>query len=227
MRMIRVGVDEAPPAPMNFGLPGSRDFHGFEVDLLHAIAERIGCELEFRSSLWSQLLGDLSENKLDLVCGAATITEERSRYFDFSDPYLDIELVIVGRANDSSSPAPENATFGVRVATHAESYQKRHWSNNVVRLFDFNTDAYHALQSGGIDLVIDDSPIAMHFAEALHGLQVLNALPGTDAQYALVLRKGNTALLDQVNTALRTLQSEGTWNQLYRRWFPHGSKLSG
>jgi ABC-type amino acid transport substrate-binding protein len=222
---IIVGVDEAPPPPMNFGLPGSPEFRGFEVDLLNAVGQRLGLEVRFKSALWDQLLTELATGRLDLICSAATVTEDRAREFDFSDPYLDMELVLIRRSGDKTDTDLQSATIGVRRATVAESYQRAHWPENPVRHFDFNTDAYQALQTGEIDLVIDDSPIGMHFAAALAGIEVFQSFPDTAAQYALLLRKGNMALLREVNTALRQIRSDGTWNQLNRRWFPHGSKL--
>jgi ABC-type amino acid transport substrate-binding protein len=210
---------------MNFGLPGSPEFRGFEVDLLNAVGQRLGLEVRFKSALWDQLLIELATGRIDLICSAATVTEDRAREFDFSDPYLDMELVLVRRGSDKTNTDLRSATIGVRRATVAESYQRTHWPENPVRLFDFNTDAYQALQTGEIDLVIDDSPIGMHFAAALAGIEVFRSFPDTAAQYALLLRKGNTTLLREVNAALRQIRSDGTWDLLSRRWFPHGSKL--
>jgi polar amino acid transport system substrate-binding protein len=225
VRTIIVGVDEAPPPPMNFGLPGSPEFRGFEVDLLNAVGQRLGLEVQFKSALWDQLLTELATGRLDLICSAATVTEDRAREFNFSDPYLDMELVLIRRSGNKTDTDLRSTTIGVRRATVAESYQRTHWPENPVRRFDFNTDAYQALQTGEIDLVIDDSPIGMHFAATLIGIEVFRSFPDTAAQYALLLRKGNTTLLREVNTALRQIRSDGTWDMLSRRWFPHGSKL--
>jgi ABC-type amino acid transport substrate-binding protein len=100
---LLVGVDEAPPAPLNFGTPAGRDFRGFEVDLIEAIAGRLGLRAAYRSARWSDILADLAARRLDAVCGAATVTDDRRRAVEFSDPYLDVLLALVVRAGDEAT----------------------------------------------------------------------------------------------------------------------------
>jgi ABC-type amino acid transport substrate-binding protein len=69
--VLLIGVDEAPPAPLNFGLPGSPDFYGFEVDLTAAIGARMDLAVRYRSALWSTILNELAARRLDMDCGAA------------------------------------------------------------------------------------------------------------------------------------------------------------
>jgi ABC-type amino acid transport substrate-binding protein len=99
--VLLIGVDKAPPAPLNFGLPGSPDFYDFEVDLTAAIGAR-----------------------LDLVCGAATVTEARRPIVAFCEPYLDVHLVLVARDEPEPLQLDEltDRDVGVRAGTEAEHY---------------------------------------------------------------------------------------------------------
>jgi polar amino acid transport system substrate-binding protein len=176
---ILFGVDEAPPAPLNFGLPGGHDFRGFEVDLMDAVALRLGLAARFRSARWSRILEELKEHQLDVLCAAATVTPERARAVAFSRPYLEVTLVLVVRASEPASDLRQltGRKVGVRFATEAERYLRTQVPLAQVHTFHFNTEQYAALASGMVDVVIDDAPIAGHFARITPGVTVVASLP--------------------------------------------------
>ena len=78
-RSIRVGIDDAPPPPMQLGNPATGDFRGYEVDVLKEVSRRAGFRLSFRRALWSAIVRELVTGEVDLVCSAATITREGTR----------------------------------------------------------------------------------------------------------------------------------------------------
>jgi glutamine transport system substrate-binding protein len=223
--VLVVGVDESPPPPLCFGLPGTPDFRGFEVDLLEALASQLGVTVRCQSALWSVALAELQAGRLDMICTAATITPRRQQVVDFSEPYFESELALVVRQH---RPVhwPEGMagkTIGVRVATTAEEFVRAERPPAAVRTFDFNVDAYRALREGEVDVVVDDHPIGAYFARTQEGLQLGPPLPGTGFQYGLVFAKGNDRLRSVVNHALAALKADGTRERLYQRWFAAAS----
>lgn len=222
--VLTVGVDESPPPPLCFGLPGTPDFRGFEVDLLDAIASKLGVTLRCRSALWSKAFAELQSGRLEMICTAAAITAERCRVVDFSDPYFETELALVVR-HDSPIRRREdlhNKAVGVRVATVAEEFVRGRCHPAVVRTFDLNVEAYQVLRDRGVDAVVDDRPIADYFARSVEGLGQASPLAGTGFKYGLVFARGNDRLRGAVNQALAELKADGTWEQFYRRWFSQG-----
>jgi ABC-type amino acid transport substrate-binding protein len=219
--VLTVGVDESPPPPLCFGLPDSPDFRGFEVDLVRAIASKLRVTLRWKSALWSAAFAELESGHLDMICTAATITPQRCQRVDFSEPYLETELVLIVRRESSIRYLDDltGRTVGVRIATVAEDFIGGHCRPGAVRTFDLNVDAYEALQDGQVDAVIDDQPIGTFFAHALKGLSVTAPLAGTGLQYGMVFAKGNDRLRRAVNQALANLRTDGTWERLHRRWF--------
>jgi len=217
---ILFGVDEAPPAPLNFGLPGSPDFRGFEVDLMHAVAGRLGLVPRFRSALWSEILAELTLHRLDVVCGAATETPERARVVTFTRPYLEITLVLVRRSGEPADDLRQLAgrNVGVRAGTEAERYLRTQVPTAKVRTFELNTEQYAALASGAVDAVIDDAPIAGHFARSTPGVTVVAALPGTRAHYAFVVAPDRETLRVALDSALMELETDGTLSRLRQTW---------
>ena len=215
--LITVGIDASPPPPFHTGQPGE----GFEVDVLSAIAAREGFSVTYKSALWSEILTQLLEHKLDMICTAATITEDRRAIVDFSQRYFEFELAVVVGKNHAIQSVRDLAghVVGVRRATVAEEFVRRHGEAKSLRVFDMNARAYGALQSGELDAVVDDDPIALAFQKLHPELEVIGTIEGTKMQYGMVFAKGNNQLRTVVDQALGELERDGTYAALYRKWF--------
>ena len=77
--------------------------------------------------------------------------------------------------------------------------------------------------AGELDAVIDDSPIAKWFSDRVPGLQFAGILPGTEAHYAIMFRKGNSQLRTEFDKALQEMANDGTLRILLNRWFGNGA----
>ena len=76
--VLTVGCDAAAPLPLHSDF-NSSDFEGFEVDLMQAVSSHLGLPVKYKSALWSEIIEELKQGRLDVLCSAATITEERKR----------------------------------------------------------------------------------------------------------------------------------------------------
>lgn len=222
-RILRVGIDDAPPAPMQLGNPDTGNFRGYEVDLLEEFSRRVGSRLYFRRALWSVIVRELMAGDVDLVCSAATITEERAREVDFCTPHLRLALAVVKRDGVTGDTVIEGLRLGVRRGTTAEAYAKQHGALESARVSESNEYLYASLAAGDIDVVIDDSPIAKYFSQSVRGLQFTGLLPGTEGAYAIMVRKGNDRLRAEIDGALREMNNDGTRQKLLSRWFGDGA----
>lgn len=219
--VVRVGVDDSPSPPLCFGLPGTPEFRGFEVDLLEAIAAKLGAALRFQSGSWDTALGHLQSGQLDMLCRAVAITPERRRVVDFSDPYLETELSLVVRRGSSIQGAGDliGVGVGVRRATTAEMFVRMHSPAAILRTFDDHASAHRALGDRAVDAVVDHTAIARYFAREVPGLQVPRVLEGTGLRCGMVLASGNEALRNDINRALMELRADGTYQRCQLRWF--------
>lgn len=218
--VLRVGVDESPAPPLCFGPPGTAEFRGFEPDLLEAIAGKLGLTLRCERVGWSEALAQLQNDRLDMLCRAVSITPERRRLVDFSDPYLETELTLVAR-RDSPIRDPGDLiglNVGLRRATVAEEFVRKNCPAATVRTFDGHAEPYRALADREVDAVVDHTQIATYFARVEVGLRVSAALEGTELKCGMVFAMGNDALCGAVNRALGQLQADGTRESLRRRW---------
>ncbi len=222
---VRVGIDDAPPAPMQLGNPERGDFRGYEVDLLEEISRRVGFRMSFRRALWSVIVGELVAGDVDLVCSAATVTKERAREADFCTPHLSLALGVVKRAGTTGDTAITGLRLGVRRGTTAEIYAKQHGVPEPAQISESNETLYASLAAGELDAVIDDSPIARYFSQLVAGLQFTGVLQGTEAAYAIMVRRGNNKLRATINRALQDMENDGTQKRLLVRWFGDAPRI--
>ena len=215
-----VGLDDAPPIPMQIGTPEEGNFRGYEVDLLEEVAHRLDVRLRYRRAYWSVIVDELGAGDIDIICSAATITEERRRQADFCEPHLNLTLAVVTR-DDLTDVETSYAGLrvGLRRGTTAEEFARSHGVSDPAMLCESNEEMYDALSAGNLDVIIDDSPIAAHFAHNTPGLRYSGALPGTDGAYAIMVRKGNVELTNAINEILGAMEHDGTLAMLREHWF--------
>lgn len=218
---LTIGTDASAPGPFHHGEPGSADFVGFDVDLCKAIASRLGLMPRFVGCLWSRVIRHLNENRFDMVCTAATVTEGRRKLVDFSVPYFEADLAVVVRRDSHLLSAGElpGKRIGVRVATTAEESVRARLADNEIRTYDYNEDAYRELRLGTTEAVIDDSPIARYFVAREAELRVAGSLPDSSFQYAIMFAKGDDALRRAVDKALAQIRAEGVYARVCAKWF--------
>lgn len=224
--ILRVGIDDAPPVPMQMGTPESGDFRGYEVDLLAKLTERLGFAIRYRRALWSVIVKELSTGVLDLVFSAATVTTERAQQVAFCSPHLKLALALVTRDGLRSDLDLSLARIGVRRGTTAEGFfLEKANGKTAAMLSESNDDLYNALSKGDLDGVIDDSPIAIHFSRSYPGLRYACSFEGTEGEYAVMVGRGNRQLLDQINATLAQLEADGILPDLRRTWFASADLL--
>lgn len=200
LNVLTVGCDAAAPLPLHSDF-NSPNFDGFEVDLMRAVSSHLGLSVKYKSALWSEIIEELKLGRIDAICSAATVTKERENEVDFSDPYLDFQLAVVVKHGSSVREFGDlkDKIIGVRVATSAEDYVRANAGAKQIITFDMNTDAYETLQTGKVDAIVDDSPIAKSFVSQMRDLKMATFIDGTNSQYAIVLRKGNDDLRNAIN----------------------------
>jgi polar amino acid transport system substrate-binding protein len=218
--VLTVGIDDSPPPPMELGEPGDPDFRGYEVDILKAVAERLGVELRYRQAVWSLILDELKRGELDVVCTAATYTPERARELDYGRPYLDAALAVVVRDDDEAEAAEDvrGRAFAVRSATTAEELIRERLEPAALHTFEYNAETYDALLAGQGGAVVDDHPIASWFVAERTGLRLVGDLPGTESYYAMVFAKGSP-LREPLDSVLARLEADGLLAEWRRSWF--------
>jgi polar amino acid transport system substrate-binding protein len=226
---LLVGTD-APFPPFEIGRPP--DVTGFDIEVMDAIAERLGLETEYVNASFDTIFRDVAQGQFDIVAAASTITEDRERTVDFSDPYYEAQQALVvqeGEEEIASVSDVAGRTVGVQDATTGEEYARNETDAETVRPFPEGPDAIAALATGQVDAVIIDHPVAIDAVEQQGGLEVAEEIP-TEELYGFAMAEESENLRLAVNEALTEMKEDGTLTELYDKYFniePPASVLEG
>ena len=195
------------------------DIVGIDAEIAQAIADKMGLKLEIQDMEFNSIITAVQSGKADLGLAGMTVTDERKQSVDFSDSYATgIQSVIVkdGSSIKSIDDLKGNK-IGVQLATTGDIYAKDDFGEENVEEYNKGADAVMALTSGKIDAVIIDNQPAKSFVETTDGLQILDT-DYVQEDYAAAIAKGNTDLLNAVNTALKELKEDGTIQKILDKY---------
>ena len=89
-----VGTDAAFP-PFEMVDEQTKEIVGFDIDLMNAIAEKAGLDIQFQNVAWDPLLAGMADCQYDMAISGMTITPDRAAQFAFSDPYINAGQIVV------------------------------------------------------------------------------------------------------------------------------------
>lgn len=195
---------------------------GFDPDLMAAIAEEAGFEYEFVNTRWDGIFVALASGEFDCVMSAATITEERAKTVNFSDPYFEAGQMIAVRADNTDISSPKDLAgrkVGVQLGSTGDIWLTDETGAEVIR-YDENTLAFQALSNGDVDAAVCDSPTAIETVKANPEMN-LKVLPGvyTEEQYGVAVNKDRPELLEAINSGLAAVKASGKYDEIYEKYF--------
>jgi arginine/lysine/histidine/glutamine transport system substrate-binding and permease protein len=214
-------VGTEPAFPPFESMNASGEFEGFDIDLMNAIGEKAGKTVEFESLQFDGLIAALQGGAIDAAISGMTITEERAEAVDFSDPYFKAGLAIAvtkGTTDITTLDDLKGKRIAVQIgttgATTAEGI-----ADAEVTTFESAPLALQELANGNADAVINDAPATLEAIKTgnLPDIEVVGELL-TEESYGIALPKGSENVA-AVNAALSELKSDGTYAEIYEKWF--------
>lgn len=220
--VLIVGTNaEFPPFEMRGGASGS-EIVGFDMDIARKIAERTGKKLQIEDMKFDALIPALNSGKVDMVLAGMTVTPERARNVDFSRPYYRITQIVLLRAEDAGTVSKiddlKGKTIAVALGTTGDTVASELTPAEKVVRFDSAFEAVLELKNGKADLVLTDAALGGVLHSKNPDLTRVD-LPFKDEFYAAGVKKGNKALLDQINAALEDLEKSGEKDVLLETYF--------
>jgi ABC-type amino acid transport substrate-binding protein len=214
---LTVGSD-IPYPPFEQGKPGN--YTGFDIELMEAIGEKIGRRAEFQDTSFETIFRDVAQGKFEAVVSAATITEEREKAVDFSNPYyLSEQAVLVKEGSDVKSLQDlEGKTVAAQQGTTGLELAKEELGGSEIRPFPEGPDAVNALKASTVEGVIIDAPVAQNAVEKSGGVEIAEKIP-TEEEYGIAVAQGDEELLDEINKGLEEVMDDGTYKEIYEKWF--------
>ena len=189
----------------------SGEFEGIDIEIAGAIAEKLGLELVVDDMDFDAALLAAQQGKSDIVMAGVSVTEERQQVMEFSNSYATgVQVIIVAEDSDIASVDDiADKMIGTQRGTTGNIYCTDDYGEDHVTTYDNGLTAVQALMNGQVDCVVIDQEPAKAFVAANQGLKILET-EYVSEDYAIGMAKGNTALLEAVNTALAELQADGT-----------------
>jgi len=217
---LRWGADDAGGAPYVLPDPQKPDrLIGFEIDLMEAVASRLGVKSRLVLVPWDQLVPALLRDDFDLALNGLEITEERRAAIDFTIPYYFFSEQITVRRGETRF-ATLGSLKGTRVGTLsaslAQSLLEGEGGIEVVP-YPSPVESYKDLEIGRVDAVLMDVPIAAWYAGPNPKLLNLNPTVG-EGIYAGGVRKDSPVLREKMNAALAELIASGELQKIYQKW---------
>lgn len=219
-RVIKVGGDLNFP-PFEY-IDDNGIYTGFNVDITRAIALRGGFEVEFYPMKWEEACEKLKNGEIDVIQGMK-YTMERSKYYDFSEGYLENSQSIFVMENNYEIDSYETLrgnTVAIQEGDIAINNLKGMENVNIVSTKD-QEEAFKKLIDGEVDAIICNTLTGVNY---LDKLKVRNRIKPVDmplnyTAYSMVVKKGNSKVLGLLNKGLKEIQKNGTYEMVYRKWF--------
>ncbi|KUL25622.1 basic amino acid ABC transporter substrate-binding protein [Streptomyces regalis] len=195
---------------------------GFDVSLIDLVADDLGVQQDIVDQPFENFKtgGSLNAGQCDLAAAGMTITEERKKNVDFSDPYFEAtQAVLVDKKSGISSFADlKGKKVGAQAQTTGEDYAKSKGLDPVS--FESSDAVINGLRTGQVEAVVIDYPVVQGWlkdkanADAFEVAEQLN----TGEQYGFTVKKGNTKLREAINKAIKDAKADGTYKKLYEQW---------
>ena len=220
-KVLKVGT-EPTFAPFEFQKEGSKEFDGFDMDLVRAIGKQLNMKVEILNMGFDALIPAINAGNIDLAIAGMSITPDRRKAVDMSDPYYVSGLVVVvGKDNAAVKSVNDLNDKGIAVqigTTGAERAAKVPGAK--VKNFNTNAEVFLELKNKGVEAVIIDKPVAEYFLATGGGKDYAKIVGDTmEAEsYGISLKK-NSPLTKEINKALLDLKKNGEYDKLYTKWF--------
>ena len=224
--VLRV-VTEATFAPFEFTEDGEEEIKGFDVDMMNAIAEDQGLQIEFMNMEFDSLIPALESDQGDIIAaGMNKLAGDRAEKVDFGDTYFESDLMLLVKS-DSTLTSIDDVTPDMKLAsqigtTGGEYVQALEGEGKIAQGVVLNqwTDSYMQLQNGDVQGVIVDKPVGEAYLNSHSDIAKFVGEPfGDHEEFAYAVQKGNTELLDKLNAGLANMKENGTYEELVDKWF--------
>jgi polar amino acid transport system substrate-binding protein len=209
------------------------EYIGFDIELLQNFAKKEKLNLEIQTMDFGALIAALAAGKIDMIADCISITEERKKQIDFSDPYMEDKTAVFALKANLADAAPNKVKpvtmaeiarekVGVLQGSVHDAYMAKNYPHSRVSQYKSLPDLILAVKAGKVDAGIMATTTFKGYQKADQSLELL-----LDPIYAVDIgmgfNKGNERLRTQFNTFLKEIKANGVYDDLIKRWFQDGS----
>ena len=221
---LTVAQDATWP-PMEFINKDTKQVVGYAADYIDAVAKEAGFKAVHKNVAWDGIFAGLDNGNYQVIASSVTITEERSKQYDFSIPYYTVRQAVVTQKDSPVKSVDDlkGKTLGGQLGTTGYFAIKK-IPDATAKSYDEIGLAMEDLFNGRIDGVVCDDPVAVQYAlmqeEYKSKLKVAFIIPAdVPEEYGFVVRKGDTATLELLNKGIKAVKEKGIEKELRAKWF--------
>lgn len=215
METVRLGTEGAYP-PFAY-LNDDRNLEGFEIELGEEMCRRVQLKCQWVVNDWDSIIPNLQDGKYDAIMAAMSITEERDKLVDFTQPYYPPEASRFA----ALAGADESVTRG-RVAVQEATVQSDYLDGRVTELKEYQLaeETIDAVLQGQADSVFAGASYLREImAESDGRLAYVGSQVVLEKGTGIAVREGDEALLEKLDHAITTMKEDGSLNELITKWF--------
>ena len=209
-----------PPMEM---LDANKQPEGYSTDILRAAGKAAGFEVEVRNIAWDGIFGGVATGQYDIVASSVTITPERQKQFDFSDPYYEVVQAVVLPSGKSIKTLKDlkGKKVGGQIGTTGIFVMRKADAGADIKEYDDVGLAIQDLVGGRIDAVICDDPVAMYYVNKkpdTAGKLNISFKADEKEYYGFTVRKGRKDLLEKLNKGIAAVKATGEDRKIAEKW---------
>lgn len=218
----QVGIDAAY-APFGW-VDNNQQVVGFDADIMAALAKEMKIKFKMVNTPWEGIFTQLNSGDRDILISAITVTDERKQSMDFSDPYFEAKQLIAVPTSSKVKSINDlkKLKVGVQTGTTGNDLTEKALGkdNTNIKRFESTPLALKELENGGVDAVVADNGVVINYVK--NNGQKFKTVSDDSVQkeyYGIAIKKGNTDLQAKLNTALKAIRQNGTYDHIYENYF--------
>ncbi|NEU31681.1 transporter substrate-binding domain-containing protein [bacterium LRH843] len=225
-KVLRVGTSGIFPPFISQGADGNLE--GYEVDILEAVGEKLGYEIEWTVAEFSGLFGMLDSGRIDTVSNKIARNEERQAKYDFTDAYTHSDVILVVKEDRDDIHSLEDmkgkslgAVLGNNMHQYITDWNEQNGNEITIKPYQDTSGTYSEVAIGRLDAFIDSKITALSRIQK-EGLPLKpfsdEPLLKLDNAFPFVRNDENKAFIEQFNKALQELKDDGTLKKFSDKW---------
>jgi polar amino acid transport system substrate-binding protein len=206
--------------PFEFINEQTKEYQGFDIDIMKAIAQNQNLDVEFISVAFYPLLAGMAQGKYDAAISAIAITEDRKKKMLFSEPYFLCGQIVTVRKDNSTIKGKDTLAGNVGAQTGTAGVKEiKEVKEAILKTYDDIDAAFKDMINGQIEAIVCDNLAAQQYVKNNpENLKTVGNIFNYDT-YGIAVAKDKTELLAKINAGIKAIKSEGTLDQLIYEWF--------
>ncbi len=221
--VLRVGMN-AGFQPFEFK-DENNEIVGFDIDIIEAMAQEMNMKVEYKDMDFGALITALNNGEFDVIASAMTIRDDRKEKADFTDPYFNAgQAIAVMKDNNEIAGLDDlngkivSGQSGTTGIIMMQEMKEKGELDVTVRDYPNIAQCFMDMGNGVVDAIVTDIGVVQRYAQQHPDIKIVGDTL-SEEEYGMAVKKDNAELLDSLNAALDTIEENGTYDNIYEKWF--------